>query len=254
MRAVHARDLDSGLDLQAHHLGRLMHLQLHHIFPKAKLYKHGYQKAAVNDLANFMFLTQETNLKVSDRDPAEYFAHYEAKHPGILASHWIPMDPALWTYERYPAFLAARRELLAQAANGFLQSLYDGTVQPREMPEAPRDAAPVISTAPVAAPEDEEEAQLLDLMEWMQARGLPTGELYYEVADDTTGEIRAVLDLAWPDGVQEGLSQPVTVLLNEEPAVEEIANAAGFRFFTDVAAFKAYVETDLIGAETLAAD
>ena len=32
---------------------------------------------------------------------------------------WIPDDPALWQVERYPDFLAARRELLASAANAF---------------------------------------------------------------------------------------------------------------------------------------
>jgi hypothetical protein len=252
-RTLHARDLDSGLDLQAHHLGYLMRLQLHHIFPKAKLYKHGYQKAAVNDLANFMFLTQDTNLKVSDRDPSEYFAHYEAKHPGILASHWIPTDPGLWTYERYPDFLAARRELLADAANGFLQSLYDGTVQPREIPEAPEVTSETVAPVIVRHAEDEEDVQLLELMEWMEARDLPAGELYHEMADESTGDIHAVLDLAWPEGVQEGLSQPVTILLNEESDVEEIANSAGFRFFTDIQSFKDYIEDDLLGSDSVVA-
>jgi hypothetical protein len=37
-RTLHARDLESGLDVEAHLLGKLMQLQLHHIFPKAKLY------------------------------------------------------------------------------------------------------------------------------------------------------------------------------------------------------------------------
>lgn len=246
-RTLHARDLDSGLDLQAQTLGHLMRLELHHIFPKAKLYKNGFEKAEVNDLANFTFLTQDTNLKVSDRDPAEYFAHYEAKYPGILASHWIPTDPALWTYDRYPEFLAARRELLATAANGFLQSLYAGTVQPRELPEAPELAPPAVTPVIVIHDKDEEEVQLLDLMEWMEARGLPTGELYHEVTDEASGEILAVLDLAWPAGVQEGLSQPVSILLNETSETEEAANAAGHRFFTDVRSFKAYVEADLMG-------
>jgi hypothetical protein len=251
-RTLHARDLDSGLDLQAQTLGHLMRLELHHIFPKAKLYKNGFEKAEVNDLANFTFLTQDTNLKVSDRDPAEYFDHYEAKYPGILASHWIPTDPTLWTYNRYPDFLAARRELLAAAANGFLQSLYAGTVQPRELPEAPELVPPAVAPIIGIHGKDAEEGQLLDLMEWMDARGLPTGELYHEVTDEVSGEILAVLDLAWPAGVQEGLSQPVSILLNETSETEELANAAGHRFFTDVESFKAYVEVDLIGQMTAA--
>ena len=252
-RTLHARDLDSGLDLQAHHLGHLMRLQLHHIFPKAKLYKHGYEKAAVNDLANFMFLTQDTNLKISDRDPLEYFAHYEANHPGVLAGHWIPTDPALWAYQRYPGFLSARRELLAAAANEILQGLYAGTVQPRELAEAPELAPEVVPPVVARLDADEEEAQLLDLMEWMEVQGLPTGELYHEVTDQASGEILAVLDLAWPGSVQEGLSQPVCVLLNEPSDTEEVTNAAGYRFFTEIEAFKVHVDAELMG-ESAAAD
>lgn len=246
-RTLHAQDLDSGLDLHSHHLGNLMRLQLHHIFPKAKLYKNGYQKASVNDLANFMFLTQDTNLRVSDRDPVEYFAHYDVKHPGILQSHWIPTDPELWTYERYPDFLDARRQLLAMAANEFLQSLLAGTVLPRELPEAPDQIPQAPTNVVVIHDEDEEEGQLLELMEWMEAAGLPSGDLYHEVTDVQSGVILAVLDLAWPDGVQEGLSVPVTILLNEASETEEIANATGYRFFTDIGAFKAYIETELMG-------
>ena len=35
-------------------------------------YQRGYTKSDVNALANLTFLTQETNLHVSDRDPTEY--------------------------------------------------------------------------------------------------------------------------------------------------------------------------------------
>jgi hypothetical protein len=90
--------------------------------------------------------------------------------------------------------------------------------------------APVI----VIHDKDEEEQQVLELMEWMEARGFPTGELYHEVSGEASGGVRAVLDLAWPAGVQEGLSQPVSILLNETSETEEVANAVGHRFFTDI--------------------
>ena len=76
-------------------------LQLHHIFPKALLYRHEYEKSEVNALANFTFLTQETNVRVSDKNPEEYFADFEEKNPGLIASHWIPMDRDLWKVENY---------------------------------------------------------------------------------------------------------------------------------------------------------
>lgn len=52
----------------------------------------------------------------------------------------------------------------------------------------------------------------------------------------------AVFDLAWPEGLQPGYSQPVAILINEPREVEEVANRAGYRFFTTIAEFKAYVE------------
>lgn len=60
----------------------------------------------------------------------------------------------------------------------------------------------------------------------------------YELADAQTGEHKAVLDLAWPNGIQEELSQPIAVLLNEEAAVIILVSQAGFCCFTDAAPFK----------------
>ena len=117
----------SGLPLHSHLLGHLASLQVHHIFPKAVLYDAGYLRSQVNAVANFCFLTQDTNLAIGKRRPEDYFPEVETKHPGVLASQWIPEDPALWRIDRYPDFLAARRELLADAANAFLGALRTGT-------------------------------------------------------------------------------------------------------------------------------
>src|SRR5207249_526535 len=101
-------------------------LQVHHIFPKALLYEAGFSRGEVNAVANFCLLTQNTNLVIGKRHPEEYLAEVEAKHPGALASQWIPTDPNLWYLDRYPHFLESRRELLAQAANAFLDELLQG--------------------------------------------------------------------------------------------------------------------------------
>ncbi|MEH1128390.1 hypothetical protein, partial [Micromonospora sp. CPCC 206061] len=87
---------------------------MHHIFPKALLYKTGYHRAEVNAVANFCFLTQQTNLSIGKRAPEDYFADVQEKHPGALESQWIPMDHELWKVDNYLDFLAARRELLAK--------------------------------------------------------------------------------------------------------------------------------------------
>ena len=102
-RVCHARDWGTGNELSAHLLGSMSALELHHIFPKARLYDHNYTRSEVNAIANFTFLTKETNLSVSDRDPAIYLAEIEQNNPGALETHWIPMDHDLWSVDRYQA-------------------------------------------------------------------------------------------------------------------------------------------------------
>ena len=56
----------------------------------------------------------------------------------------------------------------------------------------------------------------------------------------------AVFDLAWPDGLQEELSQPVAVLPNEDASTIAIASQAGFKCFTEGAAFRRYVADSVL--------
>lgn len=246
-RVWKARDWDSGIELSQSLLGKQSSLQLHHIFPKSKLYEHDYLIDEVNALANFTFLTQETNLKVSNRDPEIYLEEFANKHPGALESHWIPMDRKLWKYDRYRDFLEARRELLSKAANDFLESLLSGSI-----PEV-KDIATVLERELVAIPggieSEEEERKIHDCNEWVRQQGLPKGEHSYELTDETTGEPIAVLDLAWPNGLQEGLSKPVALLINESQEIYNAANQAGFSYYTDVNSFHKYVLDEVLALE-----
>jgi hypothetical protein len=77
----------------------------------------------------------------------------------------------------------------------------------------------------------------------------------FELTDTATGDPLAVFDLAWPLGLQEGLSQPVAILLNEGDEIEQVANQAGFRYFTSVDRFREYVLRDVLAMpEDIAAD
>ena len=73
---------------------------------------------------------------------------------------------------------------------------------------------------------------------WMSDQGLAVGVLGYDHSDPLPGEQQAVFDLAWPNGIQEELSQPVAVLLNEDLKTIALASEAGFHSFTSVEAFK----------------
>ncbi|HEY3282610.1 MAG TPA: DUF262 domain-containing protein [Armatimonadota bacterium] len=243
-RVCHARDLVSGVELSDYLLGRLSRLEVHHIFPKALLYKHGYARSDVNAIANFTFLTQESNLLVSDAHPEHYLADAAAKQPGALESNWIPNEPGLWKIERYQEFLEVRRELLARAANDFLSGLLGGSV-----PEA--DVAPDLLSrerrrVSGGISDEDEERRIYECSEWVAAQGLPEGEIMFELLSPEGGEPLAILDLAWPDGMQESYSQPVALMIDEDVATMESASQAGYRCFSCVEELKRYVEREVL--------
>lgn len=246
-RVCKAKDWDTGVELSSHLLGNMNTLQLHHIFPKAPLYKHEYPKSEVNAIANFTFLTQETNLKVSDKYPVNYLSEFAERNPEVIESHWIPMERELWKVENYRDFLAARRELLANAANEFLDSLLAGGI-----PE-PEAMKPILEhekgEIAHSIKNEEEEELLIACNEWVVNHGLPEGDFLYELAHPETGDVIAVFDIAWPNGLQPGLSQPIALLINEGDEVIDAANKAGYRYFTCDEDFKSYVKHEIL-AET----
>ena len=245
-RMGESRDWGTGLPLKANLLGKMSRLEVHHIFPKAQLYKangYNFRKPEVNALANFCFLTKDTNLKISDRLPEEYFPEIEAAHPGALASQWIPTDPALWKLDKFRDFLEARKALLAAELNRQMETLLHGDNRWLSS-EATLTTAPAKVLGGISS--EDEEAELVALNDWVESNGLPRGVISYDFADADSGQQIAMFDIAWPQGLQEELSQPVTVLLNEEPATIALASQAGFRCFTDVTAFRHHVEHDVL--------
>jgi hypothetical protein len=103
----------------------------HHIFPSSLLYSDagGYNrenhlhKKIVNEIANRAFLTGESNIGLSNTEPAEYLPQIERKYPGALAKQFVPQEPALWQLNRFQDFLSARRKLIAAAINERLDEL-----------------------------------------------------------------------------------------------------------------------------------
>lgn len=243
-RVQHARDFGTGIELSNHLLGKFSRLQVHHIFPKALLYAHGYTRPKVNAIANFTFLTQETNLAVTDRNPEEYFPYYEGKNPGSIKSHWIPMDSNLWKPENYLDFLEARRCLLAESANEFLDGLNAGSAPAPDLAGSVFERQ--LPLIPGHIDSEMEEGDLNACNDWMVQHNFPAGEYMFELVEPTTSESLAYLDLAWPEGVQKNFSQPVTILIDEDQGTHEIANKAGFRCFTSVEEFKLYIQKEII--------
>jgi hypothetical protein len=249
-RMGEARDLGTGLPLKASLLGKLSRLEVHHIFPKAQLYKLNYARSEVNAVGNFCFLTKDTNLHILDRRPEDYFEEVEAQHPGALASQWIPTDKALWKLDRYLDFLEARKELLAAEANKRFADLLHG--EDKWIAGGPAAVQPVVATIGGITSEAEE-AELESVNCWLEEHGLSRGQIAFDHADAATGAQLAVFDLAWPDGLQPGLGGPVALLIDEPPEVLAVASAAGFRCFTSPTELKSYVRTEVLHLEPVEA-
>ena len=232
-----ARDWGTGKVLPDHEPGPDTALELHHIFPKSYLGEHGFSTNDANNFGNLAFQTRDTNRGIGNRPPSDYMPEVVAHQPGALESQWVPTAPALWKVEKYREFLAERRRLLAEAANAFMESLRAGNL--------PAAASGTVSGE---LDENEEEAILARLNNFVVAHGLPAGELGYGLLD-AKGDL-VELDLAWPKGLQDGLSEPVAVLIDEADAVRSVANDAGFRLiFTTEEAFIRYVQREILGEE-----
>lgn len=245
-RTYGARDLCKGIELRKFLLGGGNQLELHHIFPKSQLIKFGgYDHNEVNAHANFTFLTKDCNLNISATLPEHYFPQCEAKHPGVLDSHWIPMDPDLWKIENYRDFLAERRKRLAVAANNLFDELRLGAAK-HESQAAPLPSERPQSSRPVSIASDSEESELLKAMNWMESKSLPRGEYGFELvsADD---DLLATLDLAWPRGIQEGYSRQAALLIDESEETRNVAEDCDYKCFTSLIDLQRYVQRDILG-------
>jgi hypothetical protein len=236
-RVQGARDFGSGLPLHSHLLGHLTSLQIHHIFPKAVLYAAGYGRSQVNAVANFCFLTQDANLAIGKRKPEDYLSEVEAKHPGALASQWIPPDQALWRIDRYPDFLAARRELLAETANAFLNELRSGSAPGTDRPLQARAVVIDEETEDIDARRDGVTALVTELVEL----GCTDPAVDCEVADPATGEVLAIAEACWPEGLQPGQGDPVVLELDPAEADLPRLRELGYEVFTSIDSLRGYV-------------
>ena len=103
---------------------------IHHLFPKHYLTSHGVTQAQYNQIANYVFLQQEINIRIGDDAPAEYMAEVynqcSTKKPvygGItdvdnlrdnLKQNCIPDGFEKMRIEDYEVFLEERRKLMAE--------------------------------------------------------------------------------------------------------------------------------------------
>lgn len=227
-RMLDARDLSTGRSP-----GRESpSVEVHEIFPKSQLVKHGYSRAEVSAIANFAFVAPSSATELSS-----LAAHYYLKEcpPGVLASQWIPQDSRLWEIENYREFLDERRQLLAAAANDVLGRLHDGTL-PRD-----RELYPLTVTEPVRSSSNARVVQLTALFEELTGMGYAQPALDVEIPDPDTGRPLTVAEAFWADGLQRGQGSPVVLQLEAEGADIPRLTELGCEVFTSVDALRAYV-------------
>lgn len=120
-RQDEAKDWTSNLTISLAHSGKEHKLEFHHIFPRAVLKNH-YQPPMINDMANLAFISGKTNRYISKKSPQQYVPFF-IKEQGTqtFAAQCIPTGEELLTVDAFPQFLAARRQLIADRLNRFLQ-------------------------------------------------------------------------------------------------------------------------------------
>ncbi len=112
---------------------------MHHVFPRDLLKRAGKSRGQYNQIANYVVTQSEINIQISNKAPAVYFGQmFEQINGGSrrygnitdadelranLAVHCIPAGVEHMTLDDYEAFLAARRQLIAQKIKAYFQSL-----------------------------------------------------------------------------------------------------------------------------------
>ncbi len=112
---------------------------VHHVFPKDYLKKHGRSKTEYNQIANYVIAESPINIQIGNREPAIYFGQLReqvsggSRHYGNITSpdeldanlemNCIPEGIETMTEADYPRFLALRRRLMAAKIKRFFELL-----------------------------------------------------------------------------------------------------------------------------------
>jgi len=112
---------------------------IHHIFPKKYLTDNGFEQKLYNQVANYVYTEQSTNIKIGKMSPQEYFAKVKKEIAGTkrdittidsevllkinLEENDMPSSVLENTHADYEGFLLARRKLMASKIKDYYQSL-----------------------------------------------------------------------------------------------------------------------------------
>jgi hypothetical protein len=117
---------------------------LHHIFPKSILKKTNNNKSFYNQIANYVYAQQEINIKISDKEPKQYFTELLEQVQGgkmvygnisnkenlynNLNEHAIPQEIFEMNTSDYEDFLEKRKKLIALKIRQYYKILGNNTI------------------------------------------------------------------------------------------------------------------------------
>ena len=114
---------------------------VHHLFPKNYLKKHGLTRSKYNQIANYVMMQSEINISIGDKSPADYFSklleycrngNEKAAYGAItdlnqikdnFAMHCIPVGTENKNIDHYEEFLQERRKLMAKKIKNYYWKL-----------------------------------------------------------------------------------------------------------------------------------
>ena len=110
--------------------------QVHHVFPKNYLVKHGVERSDYNKIANFVYLRDDINIKVSDLEPAQYLTRIKQYNGAFgsdissdqmleqnLKDNALPSTLITATHEDFLDFMEERRKHMALLVKEYYEAL-----------------------------------------------------------------------------------------------------------------------------------
>ena len=127
----------------------------------------------------------------------------------------------------------------------------------RDGRHSPQTETPVPPTSIPARPQafeepesldDEDDSEIVTVLALASQLGIASPEPHHEICDDESGEVLATVDVAWPDGIQPGRTEPVALLVAPDPETEAHLGERGYRFFTSIRKLVWHLE-ELLGVD-----
>lgn len=124
MHEAGAKDWYQDSIISLGNVGAVLKVQFHHICPQALLKAaNKYDKTEINDISNLAFIGGNTNRRISADAPEKYLPKISEEN---RRAQCVPLDETLYPIACFREFLAARRKLLVDMLNKYLEGIaYD---------------------------------------------------------------------------------------------------------------------------------